>query len=87
MYIVSMLVQGVLIVKIILVVIKADMTNQFASLIDRYSNLFVQPFYGLVNSTLEINGAKLPLVFPAALVIYIVASFVLSEVLKTYSRD
>lgn len=82
-----MIIQGVLILKIVLVIIKADMTNQFAAYIDQYSNTFVKPFYGLVTSTLEVNGAKLALVFPAALVIYIVASFILSEVLKTYSSD
>ena len=51
------------------------------------SDIFIQPFDGIVASNLQINNLVIPLTPVVALLFYIVAAFILSELLKSFSRD
>lgn len=86
-YILSMFIQGLILTRIVLIVIGANMENSFASWVMHFSDIFVSPFNGIVDNIVEINGIQIPLVLPSALLIYIVASFVLSELLKTFAKE
>ena len=85
-YILSMFIQGSIVVKIVLMLAKADMTNQIASLIVKYSDMFVVPFSGIADSVLRINGVEIPATLLVALAIYIILSVVCSEIIKTLSN-
>ena len=85
-YILSMFIQGSIVVRIVLMLAKADMTNQIASLIVKYSDMFVVPFSGITNSVLRINRVEIPATLLVALAIYIILSVVCSEIIKTLSN-
>jgi hypothetical protein len=49
--------------------------------------MFVKPFEGIVTSSLQINTFTLELTPFVALLFYIIIAFVLSELLKSFSRE
>ncbi len=85
-YILSMFIQGSIVVRIVLMIAKADMTNKIASLIVKYSDMFVAPLSGIADSALKINGVEIPATLLVALAIYIILSVVCSEIIKTLSN-
>lgn len=86
-YIATMFVEALVITRIILLLINANTSNSFANWVLSMSDMFVQPFDGIVASNLQINSLVIPLTPVVALLFYIVAAFVLSELLKSFSRD
>jgi hypothetical protein len=82
-----MFIEALIITRIILLLINANLENHFASWIMSMSSIFVQPFDGIVASTLQINAFSIPLTPIVALLFYIVGAFVLSELLKSFSRE
>lgn len=82
-----MFVEALVITRIILLLINANTSNTFANWVLSMSDMFVQPFDGIVASNLQINSLVIPLTPVVALLFYIVAAFVLSELLKSFSRD
>ncbi len=86
-YIATMFVEALVITRIILLLINANTSNTFANWVLSMSDMFVQPFDGIVASNLQINSLVIPLTPVVALLFYIVAAFVLSELLKSFSRD
>lgn len=82
-----MFVEALVITRIILLLINANTSNSFANWVLSMSDMFVQPFDGIVASNLQINSLVIPLTPVVALLFYIVAAFVLSELLKSFSRD
>jgi len=82
-----MLVQGVILAKIILMAIKANMTTRFATFVNKYSDIVVQPFNGIVSSSFSINGVQIPWLLPVSLLMYLVAASIVSQILKAFSHS
>jgi hypothetical protein len=82
-----MFIEALLITRIILLLINANTSNSFANWVLNMSDIFIQPFDGIVASNLQINNLVIPLTPVVALLFYIVAAFILSELLKSFSRD
>lgn len=81
------LVQGIILAKIILMAIKANMTTQFASFVDKYSEIAIQPFNGIVSSSFSINGVQIPWLLPVSLLMYMVGATIVSRILKSFSHS
>jgi len=86
-YFAAIFVEGLIILRIILTLIKANLENTFASWVLHMSSIFIAPFDGVVSSTLQINSVEIELTALVALLFYIIAAFVLSELLKSFSRE
>lgn len=82
-----MFIEALVITRIILLLINANTSNSFANWVMSMSDMFVQPFDGIVADSLQINNISIPLTPVVALLFYIVAAFILSELLKAFSRD
>jgi uncharacterized protein YggT (Ycf19 family) len=86
-YTAVMFIESIIMIRIVLELIKANTSNTFASWIYNLSDLFTSPFNGLVSSTLQIDKFSISLTPLVALVFYIIVAFVLSELVKAFSRD
>ena len=80
-------VEGLIITRIVLLVINANLENNLANWVFSTSTIFVKPFEGIVTSSLQINNFTLELTPLVALLFYIIIAFVLSELLKSFSRE
>ncbi len=80
-------VEGLIITRIVLLVINANLENNLANWVFNTSTTFVKPFEGIVTSSLQINNFTLELTPLVALLFYIIIAFVLSELLKSFSRE
>ncbi|NMC08772.1 hypothetical protein GYA44_00365 [Candidatus Microgenomates bacterium] len=86
-YFAAIFVEGLIILRIILKLINASLENTFASWVVNMSSMFITPFDGIVSSTLQINKIEIELTSLVALLFYIIAAFVLSELLKSFSKE
>jgi hypothetical protein len=86
-YIATMFIEALIIGRIVLIVIDANIQNNLAGWIMNTSSLVVDPFEGIVTNALEINNFELPVTPLIALVFFIIAGFILSELLKSFSRE
>ena len=80
-------IEGLIITRIVLLVLNANLENKFANWVFNTSTIYVKPFEGLVTSSLQINNFTLELTPLVALLFYIIIAFVLSELLKSFSRE
>ena len=79
--------EGLIITRIVLLAINANPENNFANWVFNTSTFFVKPFDGIVTSSLQISNFTLELTPFVALIFYIIMAFVLSELLKSFSRE
>jgi hypothetical protein len=86
-YFAVILVEALVLTRIVLLIINANTQNAFAKWVMATSSRFVNPFEGIVTTSLEINNFTLPLTPLVALLFYIILAFVLSELLKSFSRE
>lgn len=86
-YFAVILVEAMILTRVVLLVINANTSNAFASWVLGASSMFVDPFDGIVNSSLQINNFTFPLTPLVALLFYIILGFVFSELLKSFSRE
>jgi hypothetical protein len=86
-YFTVIFVEALILTRIILLIINANTANAFASWVLGTSSIFVQPFEGIIATSLQINNFTLPLTPLVALLFYIILAFVLSELLKSFSRE
>lgn len=86
-YFAAIFVEGLVLLRIILSVIKANTENNFAGWVMHTSTMFITPFDGIISSTLQINKIEIELTALVALLFYIIAAFVLSELLKSFSKE
>ncbi len=86
-YFTVIFVEALVLTRIVLLLINASTQNPFASWVLGSSTMFVQPFEGIVATSLQINNFSLPLTPLVALLFYIILAFVLSELLKSFSAD
>jgi len=80
-------IEGLIITRIVLLVLNANLENKFANWVFNTSTIYVKPFEGIVTSSLQINNFTLELTPLVALLFYIIIAFVLSELLKSFSRE
>lgn len=86
-YIFVMFIEALVITRIVLLLISANLSNSVASWIMNTSDMFVNPFDGIVTNALKINSIEIPVTSVVALVFYIIAAFILSELLKSFARE
>ena len=87
LYTASMCIEALVIARIILSVINANIQNTLVSWITNTSDIFINPFNGITANTLQIDKFTLALTPVIALLFYMIASFILSEILRSFSRD
>ena len=86
-YILITFVEGLIITRIILLLINANAENTFVNWIYNVSSFFISPFEGVVTSQVEINNFELPVNALIALLFYIIAGFIVSELLSSFSKN
>lgn len=86
-YTATMIIEALIIIRIILVLINANLNNAFAGWVTHTSEIFIQPFNGISANSVQIDRFILPLTPIIALLFYIVAAFILSELLRSFSRE
>ena len=86
-YILITFVEGLIITRIILLLINANAENTFVNWIYNVSSFFISPFEGVVTSQVEINNFELPVNSLIALLFYIIAGFIVSELLSSFSKN
>ena len=85
-YFVVIFVEALVLTRVVLLLINANTDNAFANWVMSTSAIFVDPFEGIVSTSLQINDFSLPLTPLVALVFYVILAFALSELLKSFSR-
>jgi hypothetical protein len=86
-YFAVIFIEGLIITRIALLVMNANLENNIANWVFNTSTMFITPFEGIVTSSLQINNFTLELTPFVALLFYIIIAFVLSELLKSFSRE
>ena len=82
-----MLVEALIIARIVLSVINANAQNTLVSWIKNTSDIFINPFNGITANSIQIDHFTLALTPVIALIFFMIASFILSELLRSFSRD
>jgi phage shock protein PspC (stress-responsive transcriptional regulator) len=86
-YILITFIEGLIITRIILLIINANTENAFVNWILNISSIFISPFDGVVTSRVAINNFELPINALVALLFYIIAGFIVSELLSSFSKN
>ncbi len=86
-YTATVLIEALIVTRVILSVIKANVENTIVSWIMNTSDIFVKPFEGITTNTIQIDKFTLSLTPLVALVFFMIAAFILSELLRSFSRD
>ncbi|MGI6484363.1 MAG: hypothetical protein ACOX0R_01955 [Candidatus Dojkabacteria bacterium] len=86
-YFATIVIQGILGVRIVLIAINANPENDIVYWITRISDIVTAPFQGIVNSTINIWKIQIPAVLVLSLVFYIIIGIILSELLKSYRNN
>lgn len=86
-YIATNFIEALIIGRIVLLVINANTENSLASWILNTSTMFIEPFEGIIDNSIKINNMELSTTPLVALVFFIIAGFILSELLKSFSGD
>lgn len=86
-YTAILFIEALVITRIVLILINANTDNLFAGWVKNTSEMFISPFAGITANNLQIDNFVLPLTPIIALVFYIIAAFILSELLKSFSRE
>lgn len=85
-YFLVIFIEALVLTRVVLLLINANTQNTFASWVMSTSAIFVNPFEGIVSTSLQINDFSLPLTPLVALLFYVILAFALSELLKSFSR-
>lgn len=80
-------IEALIITRIVLIIINASIENPFAEWVKHTSEIFISPFSGITTNNLQIDNFVLPLTPFIALIFYIIAAFILSELVKSFSRE
>lgn len=87
LYTAILFIEALIITRIVLILINANTGNLFAGWVKNTSEMFISPFAGITANDLQIDSFILPLTPIIALLFYIIAAFILSELLKSFSRE
>ncbi len=86
LYTASTFIQTLLIFRIILKVINADVTNNLVSWVYNLTDTFIQPFYGIVAEEMMIDKFTIELTPIIALIFFAILSFVFAELSKSFRQ-
>lgn len=82
----DLLVEAGIIMRILLTVFDANISNTFVNWIYDTSSIFITPFEGVLSDSVKIDNFTFELTPLVALVFYIIVAFVLSELVKAFSN-
>ena len=82
-----MLIEALILGRIVTDVVKANADNTIVSWIKNISDIFIKPFEGITSSTLKIDNFEIYITPIIALVFFMIAAFILSELLKSFNRE
>lgn len=83
----DILVEALIMARIVLSVINANLQNTLVSWIMNTSYIFIKPFEGITADAIQIDRFTFELTPLIALIFFMIAAFILSELLKSFSRD
>ena len=86
-YIAITFIEGLIVANIVLVIANANRNNSIVSWIIDTSNIFISPFDGVLTTDIKINDFTMSVTPFVALVFFLIGGFILSELLKSFSRD
>jgi len=86
-YTATMLIETLIMTRIVLSVFNANPQNSVVSWIMNTSDIFIKPFEGITTNSIQIDRLSFSLTPIIALVFFVIASFILSELLRSFSRD
>lgn len=86
-YIAIMAVEAIVLARIILNIFGSTSTNVYAEWIRGISDIFINPFSGITAESVSLNSLTISLTPFVALLFYIIAAFILSELVKAFSKD
>ncbi len=87
LYILIIFIEGLLITRVILLLVNANLENTFVNWINNISSFFIAPFEGVVSTQLTINNLESPVNALVALFFYLIAGFIVSELLASFSKN
>jgi len=73
--------------RIVLSVINANIQNTIVGWIMNTSDIFVKPFEGITTNSIQIDRFTFSLTPLIALVCFMIVAFILSELLRSFSRE
>ena len=86
-YTITMLIVATIIGRIVIDVINANPENTFVSWILNISDIFIKPFEGITSTTLQIDRFEIYLTPIIALFFFMIAAFILSELIRAFNRE
>lgn len=86
-YFATLIIQGLIGVRIVLTIINADLSNDLAKWIVDKTDILISPFNNIIDSTINIGPIHIPAVLLVALVFYMIGGIVISELLKSYRGE
>lgn len=87
LYALTTFAETLIIFRIVLQIIGADITNTLVSWVFSLSGQLISPFEGVVAERMLIDRFQLELTPIIALVFYIILAFIFSELAKTFSQS
>ncbi|MCD4756416.1 hypothetical protein K8R20_02265 [bacterium] len=86
-YIGDTLIEAIILIRIILSIFSANLSNMYVAWIFSVSDIFISLFSGVTADTLVIDNFQIPITPVVALVFFAIVGFVLSELLKAFRQD
>ena len=86
MYILVSFGQTILIFRIILSLIKANLSNNFVAWVYSISDILMTPFQGIMAEEIYLDNFRIELTPIIALIFFSIVAFILSELTKTLSK-
>lgn len=86
MYILVSFGQTILIFRIILSLIKANLNNNFVAWVYSISDILMTPFQGIMAEEIYLDNFRIELTPIIALIFFSIVAFILSELTKTLSK-
>ena len=86
-YTATMLIEALILGRIVVDFVKANPENTVVSWINNMSSIFIKPFEGITSSVLQIDRFQIYLTPIIALLFFMIAAFILSELLRTFNRE
>ena len=86
-YTAVMLIEALILGRIVTDIVKANADNTIVSWIKNISDIFIKPFEGITSSTLKIDNFEIYITPIIALVFFMIAAFILSELLRSFNRE
>ncbi len=78
--------QTILIFRIVLSLIKANLSNYFVSWVYSISDILMTPFQGIMAEEIYLDNFRIELTPIIALIFFSIVAFILSELAKTLSK-